>query len=200
MKSHQVRWDDEHGVLTNLSKTRARFNLHIWAFSDVKQCDNVKQAKDLRHVLLWCKETPVSDIISLTPVIQSGRKPTVGEPSQEWPADQNYSSEKNPEEDLQASHVWAKVRGHDSTILKRLNKNDIHEFKEKVTDQVKVTRNDILCLFFLFDESVTNRTSQLWFNLPAGRAAAWMIWLERRASLLEDADARAVVSGVGWNN
>lgn len=133
-------------------------------------------------------------------MIHSGRKPTVGEPSQEWPADQNYSSEKNPEEDLQASHVWAKVRGHDSTIIKRLNKNDIHEFKEKLTDQVKVTRNDILCLFFLFDESVTNRTSQLWFNLPAGRAAAWMIWLERRASLLEAADARAVVSGVGWNN
>ncbi len=61
-----------------------------------------------------------------------------GEPSQEWPADQNYPKsaatthprgpQKTPQQHLrlQASLASVKVSVHDSTIRKRLGKNGLH--------------------------------------------------------------------------
>ncbi|KAK3509610.1 hypothetical protein QTP70_006816 [Hemibagrus guttatus] len=51
-----------------------------------------------------------------------------GEPSQEWPADQNYpkSAATTHPGELQASLASVKVSVHDSTIRKRLGKNGLH--------------------------------------------------------------------------
>uniref|UniRef100_A0A673HSL5 Tc1-like transposase DDE domain-containing protein n=1 Tax=Sinocyclocheilus rhinocerous TaxID=307959 RepID=A0A673HSL5_9TELE len=49
-----------------------------------------------------------------------------GEPSQEWPADQNYPKSTTTSKELQASLASVKVSVHDSTIRKRLGKNGLH--------------------------------------------------------------------------
>ncbi len=97
-----------------------------------------------------------------------------GEPSQEWPAYQNYSKRattthpgghikpRTTSKELQASLASIKVSVHDSTIRKRLGKNGIHG---KVPRQKPLLTKKNTKAHLIFAKKYLDYTQDLWANI-----------------------------------